>query len=151
VCAKVKPVAFHRHFNAISPFCLLPFDDAPKSAVKQKASGTWKVQSAGCTEFGVRGPECRIQSEICDKKAPFKGIRQSVGNRLLVCPVACSLTVFSGPTCHLEPRTQSQEGVQFFMPSGWNGDPCISCQQTSIQRVRLGLRSFVAIFTWMAG
>jgi len=107
-------VAFHRHFNAISPFCLLPFDDAPKIAVKQKASGTWKVQSAGCTEFGVRclgvrGPECRIQSEICEKNAPFKGIRQSVGNRLLVCPVACSLmhlTVFSGPTCHLEPSTR---------------------------------------------
>lgn len=43
--------------------------------------------------FGVQDAGCRIQNSkwFGEKNAPFKGIRQSVGNRLLVCPVACSL------------------------------------------------------------
>jgi len=83
VCAKVKPVAFHRHFTAISPFCLLPFDDAPKIAVKQKASGTWKVQSAGCTEFGAWGSGFEVQSAELRVKSAKKTRRlRGLGSQL---------------------------------------------------------------------
>jgi len=60
VCAKVKPVAFHRHFTAISPFA-----DAPNAAVKQKAP---------FLECRMQGAEFRIPSDLAKKTRRLRGL-----------------------------------------------------------------------------
>lgn len=98
-------------FTPFFPVCYT-FRQCAKIAVKQKrhsgGPNKCRVQSAGSR------PRVQKAEWRCEKNAPFKGIRQSVGNRLLVCPVACSLmhlTIFLLPT-----STIAGPGVQFFMP-----------------------------------